>query len=172
MTPRWPRVLVAAVLVCTALVVQLGLLSPLHLPGADPDVVLVVVVAVALAWGPLGGAVVGFGAGLLVDLVPPADHAAGRVALVLTLIGYLAGLLRAEAKRSALLPLAVVGVAAALALFLSASVGALLGDPRVRWPVVWRGAPAAALYDVVLTPFVLPAVVALCRRLDPEMSGR
>jgi rod shape-determining protein MreD len=164
-TARWPRVLLAAVVVCTALVVQLGVLGRLRLPGADPDVVLVVVVAMALSWGPLGGALVGFGAGLLIDVVPPADHSAGRVALTLTLVGYLAGLLQAEATRSALVPLAAVAVAAVAAVLISAAVGTLLGDPRVRWPVVWRGVPAAALYDVVLTPFVLPGVAALCRRL-------
>lgn len=172
MSSLWPRMVLATVLVCTALVLQLGVLSPLTLPGADPDVVLVTVVAIAISWGPLGGAVVGFAAGLLLDVVPPADHPAGRVALTLTLVGYLTGLLRAEATRSALLPLVVVGVAAALALVVSAAAGTLLGDPRVRWPAVWRGAPAAALYDVVLSPFVLPAVVALCRRLQPELSGR
>ncbi len=172
MSPRWPRVLLATGAVCTALAIQLGLLARLRLPGADPDAVLVVVVATALSWGPLGGALVGFGAGLLVDVVPPADHSAGRVALTLTLVGYLAGLFQAEAARSALLPLAVVAVAAVAALVISAAVGTLLGDPRVRWPVVWRGVPAVALYDVVLTPFVLPWVAALCRRLEPQVSGR
>lgn len=165
MTARWPRVLLAAVAVCTALVVQLGVLARLRLPGAEPDIVLVAVVAMALSWGPLGGALVGFSAGLLIDVVPPADHSAGRVALTLTLVGYLAGLLHAEATRSALVPLAAVAAAAVAALMISAAVGTLLGDPRVRWPAVWRGVPAAALYDVVLTPFVLPGVAALCRRL-------
>jgi len=164
-TARWPRVLLAAVAVCTALVVQLGVLARLRLPGAEPDIVLVAVVAMALSWGPLGGALVGFSAGLLIDVVPPADHSAGRVALTLTLVGYLAGLLHAEATRSALVPLAAVAAAAVAALMISAAVGTLLGDPRVRWPAVWRGVPAAALYDVVLTPFVLPGVAALCRRL-------
>jgi len=171
-SPRWPRVLLAAAVVCTALAIQLGVLGRLRLPGADPDVVLVVVVATALSWGPMGGALVGFGAGLLVDLVPPADHSAGRVALTLALVGYLAGLLRPEATRSALLPLVAVAAAAVAAVMISAGVGTLLGDPRVRWPAVWRGLPAAALYDVVLTPFVLPGVAALCRRLEPEVSGR
>lgn len=165
MTARWPRVLLGAVAVCTALVLQLGVLARLRLPGAEPDIVLVTVVAMALSWGPLGGALGGFSAGLLIDVVPPADHSAGRVALTLTLVGYLAGLLHAEATRSALVPLAAVAAAAVAALMISAAVGTLLGDPRVRWPAVWRGVPAAALYDVVLTPFVLPGVAALCRRL-------
>ena len=39
-------------------------------------------------------------AGLVLDLVPPADHEVGRWALVLTLVGYLAGLARDETRRS------------------------------------------------------------------------
>lgn len=172
MTARWPRVLLAVAVVTSALVIQLGVVSRLRLPGGQPDLVLVAVVAVALSWGPLGGALVGFGAGLLVDVVPPADHSVGRVALTLTLVGYLSGLLRAEASRSALVPLAVVAAAAAAALMISAALGSVLGDPRVRWPVVWRGLPVTALYDVVLMPFVLPGVAALSRRMEPEPSGR
>ena len=59
------------------------------------------------------GLVCGFAAGLAADLVPPADHEVGRWALVLTLVGYLAGLGRDSSRRSAFVPLVVVAVAAA-----------------------------------------------------------
>ncbi len=173
MSPRWPRLLLAVAVVPAALVLQLGVLGRLRLPGGGhPDLLLVTVVAASLSWGSMGGALVGFGAGLLVDVVPPADHPAGQVALTLTLVGYLTGLLQPEAARSALLPLAVVAAAAVAALMISAAVATLIGDPRVRWPVVWRNVPATALYDVVLTPLVLPGIAALSRRLGPELSER
>lgn len=171
MTPRWPRILLAVALVIPAAIVQLGVLARVPLPGGHPDAVLVLVVAMALSWGPLGGALVGFGAGLLVDVVPPADHPAGRVAFTLTLVGYLAGLLYVEATRSTLLPLAIVAVSSVTALVVSAAIGAVLGDPRVQWAAVGRTLPALALYDVVLTPFVLPAVAFLARRLESAASG-
>jgi rod shape-determining protein MreD len=48
------------------------------------------VVAAALVRGPEQAAVLGFVAGLLLDLVPPADHVAGRWALALVVVGYVA----------------------------------------------------------------------------------
>ena len=114
------RVVLAVVLLTVALAVQVTLMSRLPLPGATPDLLLLVVVALALAHGPGFGLVCGFAAGLAADLVPPADHEVGRWALVLTLVGYLAGMARDQTRRSAFVPLVVVAVA-----------GGRLG-PRVR----------------------------------------
>ena len=55
--------------------------------GVVPDLVLLVVVAAGLAYGSELGLVLGFGAGLLLDLAPPADHYAGRWALALMVVG-------------------------------------------------------------------------------------
>ena len=41
--------------------------------------------------------VLGFVAGLAIDLAPPADHVAGRWALALVVVGYLAGRVRQDA---------------------------------------------------------------------------
>ena len=72
--------------------------------------------------------------GLLADLAPPADHAAGRYALVLCVIGYLAGLVRPDngRLRSATGPMAVVVAAAIGSTLLYAGVGALVGDTAAR----------------------------------------
>ena len=56
-----------------------------------PNLCLLVVVAAALTRGPQFAAVLGFGAGLALDLAPPADHIAGRWALALVVVGYVAG---------------------------------------------------------------------------------
>lgn len=157
------RVVLAVTLVAAALALQVTLLSRLGLPGASPDLVLLVVVALALRHGPEFGLVTGFGAGLAADLVPPADHEVGRWALVLTLIGYLAGTARRESRRSAFVPLLVVGAAAAGSVVLYAGLGALMADPNVTWPVVTALLPTAVLYDVVLSAFVVPAVLAMGR---------
>jgi rod shape-determining protein MreD len=103
------RILLSAVLVVVALVVQVSVFARLGLPGAVPDLLLLVVIGLALVYGPVGGCLVGFCAGLLADLAPPSDHAVGRYALVLCLLGYGAGLLRPESGqiRSALTPLLV-----------------------------------------------------------------
>ena len=163
-----PRVGLTAVLVVVAIAVQVTFLARLPLPGATPDLVLLVVVATALAAGPTVGLMTGFAAGLAVDLVPPADHEVGRWAFVLTLVGYLAGLAQAETRRSAFVPLAVVAAAALGSVLLYAGLGALLDDPNVTWSAVTRLLPTAVVYDVVLSAFAVPAVLALSRRLEPE----
>lgn len=164
----FPRVTLAAVLVTLAVAVQLTLLSRLPLPGAAPDLVLLVVVGLALGYGPGTGVATGFAAGLALDLVPPADHEVGRWALVLTVLGYLAGLARAEARRSAVVPLAVVALAAAGSVLLYAGLGALIDDPAVTWAAVSRLLPSAVAYAVVLATVALPGVLALVHRLSPE----
>jgi rod shape-determining protein MreD len=166
------RVLFAAMLLVFALAVQLTVLARLPLPGATPDLVLLAVVSLALANGPGFGLVAGFASGLASDLVPPADHAVGRWALVLTLVGYCAGLARGETRRSAFVPLFVVAVSAAASVLLYAALGALLGDPHVTWSAVSGVLPTAVLYDVVLSAFVVPAVLRLADRFEPDPMVR
>ncbi len=96
---RPTRVLLSAVLVLLGLVLQVSVLGQLQLPGATPDLLMLIVVGLALVYGPSGGCLVGFAAGLLADLAPPSDHAIGRFALVLCLVGYATGLLRPEGGR-------------------------------------------------------------------------
>ncbi len=162
------RILLATVLVVVALAVQVTLLARLPLPGATPDLLLLVVVSLALAHGPGLGLGTGFAAGLGADLVPPADHEVGRWALVLMLIGYLAGAARAETRRSAFVPLVVVAVAAAASVLLYAGLGALMDDPNITWDGVSRLLPTAVVYDVVLSAFVVPGVLALTARVEPD----
>ena len=167
-----PRALVAFAVVPPALLVQVTMLNRLPLPGAAPNLVLVVVVALALRNERAFGMLTGFWVGLAADLVPPADHAVGRLALVLALAGWLAAELGEhlgeETDRTAAAPVLVVALVAAAAGLLDAGVGALLGDPRISWWAVAGAVPTAVLYDVVLAPFVLPGVTALARWVDRE----
>ena len=96
----WVRWTVTVALVVLALVLQVTLLP--HLApgwigrGVVPNLCLLVVVAAGLVRGPEQAAVLGFVAGVLLDLAPPADHVAGRWALALVLVGYVAGRMRPE----------------------------------------------------------------------------
>jgi rod shape-determining protein MreD len=166
------RVLFAVLLLVAALAVQLAVLSRLPLPGATPDLVLLAVVSLALANGPGFGLVCGFAVGLATDLVPPADHAVGRWALVLTLVGYFAGLAQGETRRSAFVPLFVVALSAAASVLLYAGLGALIDDPHVTWAAVSEILPTAVLYCVVLSAFVVPAVLRLADRFEPDPMVR
>ncbi|MEV5969952.1 rod shape-determining protein MreD [Streptomyces sp. NPDC051921] len=167
---KFNRILLSAVLVVVALVVQVSVLARLQLPGAVPDLVLLTVVGLALAYGHVTGALVGFTAGLLADLAPPADHAAGRYALVLCVVGYLCGLARPENGRlkSASGPMAVVVVAALGSTLLYAGVGALVGDTAARHVGLGFLLFTAALYDLLLAPFTVPLIMALARRAEND----
>lgn len=158
--------MLVAALLSTAVVVQTVVLSRLPLPGATPDLVLLVVVGLALVQGSNSGAVVGFCGGLLLDLVPPADDQVGRWALVLCLVGWFAGRAADAAEGSAFVPLLVVAVASAASLVVYAVVGFVLGDVRVSGGDVLSALPLAVLYDVALAPFVVPLVMRLARRFE------
>ncbi|MFF0778801.1 rod shape-determining protein MreD [Streptomyces sp. NPDC003720] len=167
---RLNRILLSIALVVVALVIQVSVLARLHLPGAVPDLLLLTVLGLAMVYGHVGGALVGFGAGLLADLAPPADHAAGRYALVLCVIGYFAGLIRPENGRlkSATGPMAVVVAAAVGSTLLYAAVGALVGDTAARHVGLPGLLFSAALYDLLLAPFVVPGIMWLARRSDND----
>ncbi|MEV7089603.1 rod shape-determining protein MreD [Streptomyces sp. NPDC093085] len=173
---RFNRILLSVTLVVVALVVQVSVLARLQLPGAVPDLLLLVVLALALVYGHVGGALIGFGAGLLSDLAPPADHAAGRYALVLCVIGYATGLVRPEKGqlRSAAGPMIAVVAAAICSTLLYAGVGALVGDTAARHVGLGGLILTAAVYDLLLAPFVVPLVMALARRAenDPLADSR
>jgi rod shape-determining protein MreD len=162
---RRPLLAVAAVL--TALLLQVGVVNRLHLPGGHPDLVLVVLVSLALVGGPSYGAVVGFAAGFAADILPPADHTIGRVAFVYALVGYGAGLLEDAEERSVIAAVAVVGVGSAASVLMFAGVGALLGDARITSTAVGHVLVASVIYDVVLAPFIVPLVSGAARRVEP-----
>ncbi|MFH8485725.1 rod shape-determining protein MreD [Streptomyces longisporoflavus] len=170
---RFNRILLSTTLIVVALVIQVSVLARLQLPGAVPDLVLLTVLGLALVYGHVGGALIGFGAGLLADLAPPADHAAGRYALVLCVIGYLAGLAKPETGRlrSATGPLVVVVGAALGSTLLYAGVGALVGDTAARHVGLGGLLFTAALYDLLLAPFTVPLIIALARRAENDPLG-
>jgi rod shape-determining protein MreD len=161
------RSLTVAVLVVLALTLQLGVFPELAIAGVVPNVVLLVVVALALARGPEYAAVAGFFAGLLLDLAPPADHTVGRWALALVVVGYLAGLAQRDARWSTTGTIAVVAAGSFVGTSLFALSGLVLGDPGVTVAGVLHVVPVAVLYDLLLMPFVVPQVLAFTRRAEP-----
>lgn len=156
------RALLATAAVLAAVVLQVTVLNNLSFPGgSSPNLVLVVVVAMALASGPLEGAVIGFAAGLAIDIAPPATDLLGQSALVFCLVGYGCGKLRGTLERSAWLPVAGVALGAAAGEALYALAGLTFGDPDITVQAVRQVLPAAVFYDILLSPFVLYAVARL-----------
>ena len=165
------RRLVTVAFVLTALLVQVTIVNRLPLPDGRPDLVVLVVVALALVRGPEYGAVIGFAAGLAADVVPPADHTIGRLALAYAVVGYAAGLLEDAEERSVLATVLVVAACSAAAVVGYAGVGALVGDERITFAALRNAMVATVIYDVVLAPFVVPVVSGAARRAEPAGYG-
>jgi rod shape-determining protein MreD len=166
------RTPVVALLVLLAIVLQVSLFSSLQIDGVAPDLALLVVIAAALVRGPEYAAVLGFIAGLLVDIAPPADHTAGRWAVAFVVSGYLAGMVRRDARSSALAAVVVVAAGAFVATSIFALSGLLIGDQRVEFGNALNVIPVAVLYDVLLTPLVIPVVIAVLDGLQPVTDWR
>ncbi len=161
------RNLALAAAVVVAVVLQVAVFSYLSVDGVAPNLALLLVVAAALVRGPQVASVLGFLAGLAVDLAPPADHVAGRWALALVVVGYLAGRVRQDAGSSAVAALVTVAASSFIGTSIFALSGMVLRDPSVPVVEALQVVPVAVLYDVALTPFVLPPLMRLLRRLRP-----
>jgi len=162
------RALALTAVLLLAVVVQVAVFSAFSFEGVVPNLVLLVVVAAALVRGPEFAAVLGFLGGLAVDLAPPADHIAGRWALALVVVGYLAGKVRHDAGTSATAALVTVAACSFVGTSIFALSGMLLHDSSAPVGEALRIIPIAVLYDVLVTPFVLPLLMRLFRRLRPH----
>lgn len=166
-TARW---LAASAAVVGALVVQVSLFPHLAWNGIVPNLCLLVVVAAALTVEAPFALVLGFAAGLTLDLAPPADHIAGRWALALTIAAFLAARVRQDVKPTALAVVATVAAASFVATSLFALSGVLLSDPAMSIPGLLEVVLVAVVWDVLLTPFVLPPLMKLFSRLSPQWA--
>lgn len=166
------RVLVVAILLILAVLIEVTVLAPLDFPGATPSLVLVVVVLLAGQFGASTGAIAGFAGGLLLDIAPPAAGTIGISALLLTVVGYAVGRF-AESDDRPWWSLAILaGLAAPLVVLGGAILGGLLGDPRVRWDDVLGLMLTASAYALVLGLLLALPIRRVCRWVVPEAYPR
>ena len=164
---RWLAALGAVVV---ALVVQVSLFPHLAWHGIVPNLCLLVVVAAALTVEAPFALLLGFVAGVTLDLAPPADHLAGRWALALTLAAFLAARVRQDQKPSAMTVVGTVAAASFVASSLFALSGIVLSDPAMSIGGLLEVVLVAVVWDVLLTPFVLPPLMRLFTRLSPQWA--
>ena len=178
---RW---LVTASLLVVALVLQVTIVPPLVpdfvAQGVVPNFCLLVVVAAALVRGPEQAAVLGFVAGLLLDLVPPADHVAGRWALALVVVGYVAGRLRPDTspdlstvegfKPTAVAVVATVAASSFVGTSVYAISGLVLQDPVVSIGDLLPVIVAGVFWDVLMAPLVMPVLMRVFTLLEPARA--
>jgi rod shape-determining protein MreD len=163
------RLLALTAVLVVAVLIQSTVLARLRLAGVRPDLLVLTVVAVAMASGPTSGAVFGFSAGLVGDLL--FDLPVGVSALVYTAVGFAVGTARVYVtSHRPVVHLALVGAASLASVWCS---GLLL---RVfdlsSWEAVARSGPLVALYNLLLAPFVYPVVRALAERVPAKPAQR
>ena len=150
------RALAAALAVALALVLQVSVFPHLAWQGIVPNLCLLVVVGAALTRGPQFAAVLGFAAGVLLDLAPPADHVAGRV--------------RQDVRPTATAVVVTVAASSFVGTSIFALSGMLLRDPVLSVPDLLQVILVAVVWDILLTPFVLPLVMRMFHRLQPARA--
>jgi rod shape-determining protein MreD len=163
--PRAARAPVGAVLIpllalIIAIYLEIALAIDARLLGAVPNLVLIVVVAVALRYGALVGACAGFAAGLLIDIAVQGPF--GASALVLTPLGWGAGVW-AERRRRVSLGMALVVLLVATLLLLLGE--ALVATTIANQAVAWGTFPIRALAELAATLLVGILLLPLLRRV-------
>ncbi len=166
----WRQAVVIFVVVFSAVIIQITLLSRLGLPGATPDLVVVSVVALALAMGPTQGATAGFAAGILLDMSPPADTLLGVNAIVYLAVGFVTGFVIDPRDRTVPVMIGIVGLATAAATLATAALDTLLGSGRVLWDQMPSMVLSSTVYAVIMAPVVVLGVAWIVRRVTPEVS--
>ncbi len=160
------RIALITVLIVVTVTLQVSIFSHFSIRGVVPDLALLVVISVALVRGPNYAALVGFAAGLVLDLAPPADHTAGRWALSLVLVGYLTGLVKSDTDTPVLGSLLMVASGAFVGTSVFALTGLVLREPGIDVAAAIEVIPVAVGYDLLMAPLVI-ALVLLFRRLEP-----
>ena len=163
------RLVLALVAIAIALVLQVSLFPHFAWHGIVPNLCLLVVVGAALTLDAPSAMVLGFAAGVMLDLAPPADHVAGRWALALTIVAFLAARVRQDVKPTVSAVIATVAAASFVGTSVFALTGLFLGDGG-SVPHLLEVIAVAVLWDVLLTPFVLPPLMKLLGRLDPQVA--
>ncbi|GIH79469.1 rod shape-determining protein MreD [Planobispora longispora] len=151
----------ALLLAVATMIFQVTILNRLPLPGGiAPDLALLAVVGFALVHGAEAGAITGFCAGLVGDVLPPAVHLIGEHALVLCLIGYAAGRVMEQAPDTA--PVVALGCAAAGPV-VAAVAGGLFGGLPIGPAVLTDRLVPAVVCNVLAAPPVVWAVMKIFR---------
>jgi rod shape-determining protein MreD len=163
------RLLALAVVLVVAVLIQSTVLARLRLAGVRPDLLVLAVVSVAVASDPTTGAVFGFVAGLVADLL--FDLPVGVSALVYTAVGFAVGTVRVYVTSHRPLVHLVLAGAASLASVWCCGLLLRVFDLS-SWATVTRAGPLVALYNLLLTPFVYPVVLALTERIPARPAQR
>jgi rod shape-determining protein MreD len=154
----------AAALLFVAAILQVSIFTQARVLGGEPDLLLVMLVAVALLRGSLFGSAGGFFGGLLVDTATLAKL--GLTSLLLTIAGYWIGRYGETTGRDrAHAPYASVAVITILYAVGVVVIHFVLGEPAPAGSIA-RGLLPSIVLNLILTAPVYALVRRLLRPLD------
>ncbi len=155
----------AAILLFVVAVLQVSLLSSLHVAGGTPDILLVTLVAIALLRGAVFGAAGGFFGGLLIDTANL--ETLGLTSLLLTVGGYWIGRYGETTGRDRThAPFVSVGVVTILYAFGVLILHFLLGDEVSARRVLIESLGPTLAFNLILTAPTYWLVKKLLRPLE------
>lgn len=158
-----------AALVFVVSVIQVSSIAGGRLLGAEPDLVVVTLVAIGLLRGSITGAFAGFAAGLLVDVMTLGTL--GVTSILLTVTGYWAGRYGETTAQGRAYAPPLTAFAATIAVSLGGvALHYLLGESVAAGEALRTLVPSAVLATVMVVP-----VAWLCRgflgtRLEPPRA--
>ena len=156
-----------ALVLVTALMLQVSLVARFSLNGARGDLLLLIALSAAVAHGPEKGAIVGFAAGLTFDLVLRTPF--GLSALVYCVAAFAVGTVQVSVLRvTRWLPAASIAAGSVLAIVLYVMGGALIGRSTLT------GTPLTTIIFVVagLNALLSPLSTRLMRWSLTDTSER
>ncbi len=164
-TPRAARTspvgaLVLGLALIIAVYLEIALAIDARVLGAVPDLAAIVIVAIAVRFGASWGAIAGFVAGLLLDVA--VQTPLGASALVLTPVGWIAGVWAERRRR--------VSLGMAIAMLMVATLAIIVGDVIVTiaiegQDVAWGTFAARALAGLAFTVLLGILLLPLLRRV-------
>lgn len=165
------RVLMITLVLVTAAILQTTLLPLLSMSGFRPDLLLLITIAFALKDGLLSGLRVGFGAGVLVDLLLN-ESPLGLTALVFVGIAYAVGVARpflAPDSWTAPVILSVIGTLVGVAGY--GLLSAVLAEDPIAIGLIVQASLVSGIYALLLAPVVFGLVQRLSAQFPVEQSG-
>jgi len=145
-----------------ALVFQVMLAPHMEIGNVTPSLLLLVVITLSFVEGPSAGAIAGFAAGSLLDLLSTGPI--GAWSLVLSVTGYTAGMLQENLFAEGwLAPVTVAVIAGFLADFSYLLVVTVLGVGPAFWASLVRVVLPRAVYNAVLVMLAYPWLARFLR---------
>lgn len=161
------RVLVFALTLLTAVLLQTTVFAQLRILGVSPDLLLAVVISFALLEGPSAGAVLGFAGGFLRDLL--LDAPTGLTGLSYLVVGYVVGSVRPYIEsNSVFTPAAGVFAGSIAATGFYELLQALFGVRPAPFSRAISVIMLTAVYNTILVPFIYPPVRRIAAFYRPE----